>query len=322
MAADNIEALCHKAREALVQRQPDKARQLYMEALAIQADSPDVHYGLATVCFQLKDLVSASHHFQEVTRLDPQRAGAFINLGAVYNLLDQLDDAIEALRRGIQLDSHRAEGYYNLALVHRRKGQLDIAIQAYREALRVNPQMADAHFNLGNVYFEKEQYGLAVNHYKQALQLRPQWDKATQGMAQAETALAQFRRAGGRKDLPDVTLANPKPQNVDLDRPVDPVGQAEVLTNLHRATIESENCGRQYLKVVEEEIEGSIKELSACLLYQDTPVSELDAAVQKFEAAMANLRTAQRLFSGERGAGAHVWRQALQIIPVHKISDG
>jgi Tfp pilus assembly protein PilF len=265
-----------------------------MQALALKSDSPDVHYGLATVCFQLKDLHSASHHFKEVTRLDPLRAGAFINLGAVYNLLDQLDDAIAALRRGIQLDSHRAEGYYNLALVHRRKGQLDMAVQAYREALRVNPQMADAHYNLGNVYFEKEQYSLAVNYYKQALQLRPNWDKATNGLAQAQKALGQLRGDDLFGDVPTVTIDNPPPPNLDLDRTVDPVAQSETLTNLHRATIESENCNRHFLKVVEHEIEPAIKELSSCLLYPDTPVSELDQSIQKFEAALASMRTAHR----------------------------
>src|SRR5215471_5113440 len=134
MVAESVEVLCMKAREAIAQRNPEKARQLYLQALGIRSDVPDVHYGLATVCFQLKDLHSAAHHFREVTRLDPLRAGAFINLGAVYNLLDQLDEAIAALRRGIQLDSHRGEGYYNLALVYRRKHQPELALQAYREA--------------------------------------------------------------------------------------------------------------------------------------------------------------------------------------------
>ena len=42
-----------------------------------------------------------------MTRLDPKRAGAYINLGAIYNLLDQLDDAINVLRKGIGLDPRR-----------------------------------------------------------------------------------------------------------------------------------------------------------------------------------------------------------------------
>src|SRR5881392_837129 len=105
MAKENVETLCQKAQMAVAQGEYEAARQQYLQALGLKSDSPDVHYGLATVCFLLNDLPSAAHHFKEVTRLDPLRAGAYINLGAAYNLLDQLEDAIQALRRGIQLDT-------------------------------------------------------------------------------------------------------------------------------------------------------------------------------------------------------------------------
>ena len=85
MPAESVELLCQKAREAVEQRNPEKARQLYRQALGLRGDSPDVHYGLATACFLLNDLDSAAYHFKEVTRLDPLRPGAYINLGAVYN---------------------------------------------------------------------------------------------------------------------------------------------------------------------------------------------------------------------------------------------
>jgi tetratricopeptide (TPR) repeat protein len=297
MIAESVEVLCARARDALAQRAPEKARELYLRALTLEDDSPDIHYGLASVCFQMKDLRSALHHFEEVTRLDPHRAGAFINLGALYNLMDRLDDAVQALRRGIQLDAHRGEGYYNLALVYRRKGQNDLAIQAYREALRVNPQMADAHYNLGNVYFDKQQFGLALNHYKQALQLRPNWDKALHGLASVQTAVAEEKArqtpppAGDTPSTPTPTA--PPTRSVDMERTVDPTTQGELLTILHQATIESEQSGKVYLGVIEKEIEPAIKELSSALLYQDTSAGELDACVQKFEAALATMRTSQ-----------------------------
>src|SRR3984893_3125293 len=170
MVSESVDSLCHKARQAVAAGDHDDARQLYLQGLGLKPDSPDVHYGLATVCFLVHDLAGAAYHFKEVTRLDPLRAGAYINLGAVYNRLNQLDEAIPALRRGIQLDMNRAEGYYNLGLVYRRKGQPDMAIQAYREATLVNPRMADAHYNLGNLYLEKGQFGLAIAHYRQALE--------------------------------------------------------------------------------------------------------------------------------------------------------
>ncbi len=101
MAAESVEGLLQRARECMEQRNWERARQFYLQALGLRADSPDVHYGLATVYFQLHDLNSAAHHFREVTRLDPLRAGAHINLGAVYNLLDQLDEALPALRAAL-----------------------------------------------------------------------------------------------------------------------------------------------------------------------------------------------------------------------------
>jgi tetratricopeptide (TPR) repeat protein len=293
MVAESVEVLCMKARDAIAQRNPEKARQLYLQALGLQADVPDVHYGLATVCFQLKDLHSAAHHFKEVTRLDPQRAGAFINLGAVYNLLDQLDDAVPMLRRGIQLDTHRAEGYYNLALVYRRKGQPDMAIQAYREALRVNPQMADAHYNLGNVFMEKGQASIAATHYKQALLLRPNWDKAQSGLAEVEAHLRELSRQPVVVD-PDTAGAPVAPPPIDMDRTVDPNAHGDLLAVVHKATIESEAHGREFLSVLENEIEPAIKELSSALLYHDTTAAELDQCVEKFETAIGRMRSAQK----------------------------
>jgi Tfp pilus assembly protein PilF len=300
MVAESVEVLCQRARTAMEQRSPEKARQLYLQALGIKPDSPDVHYGLATVCFQLKDLPSAAYHFKEVTRLDPLRAGAYINLGAIYNLLDQMDDAIPALRRAIQLDSHRAEGYYNLGLVYRRKGQSELAVQAYREAIRVNPRMADAHYNLANICLEKGQYYHAVTHYRHALALRPNWDKAVDGLAQAEASRAAEAEERAEAMAPAEAppsrsaAAAAATAKIDPEKMVDPMVHGNLLSTLHKATIESESYGRSFLKILEGEIEPAIKELSSCLLYPDTSLTELDQCVQKFEVAIQSMRTAQR----------------------------
>ena len=296
MPVENIEALSQRAREAMEQRKWEKARQLYLQALTMKSDSPDIHQGLAMVCFQLRDLPSAAYHFKEVTRLDPQRAGAFINLGAVYNLLEQYDDALATLRQGIQLDSHRAEGYYNLGLVFRRKDQNEQAIQAYREALRLNPRMADAHYNLANMYLEKNQFRQAVSHYRKALELRPNWDKATTGLADAEDSLRRAEQApqvqaSAKSSEPAIVPQAVKPSS---EKTVDPRQHGELLTILHKATIESENYNRVFVRIVEGEIEPALKELTTCLLRPDTFASELDHCVHKFENAIRSMRVAQR----------------------------
>jgi tetratricopeptide (TPR) repeat protein len=295
MAPDKIERLCLKAREAIAQRDWERAKQVYLMALGLRSDLPDVHYGLATVYFQLRELTSAAHHFKEVTRLDPMRAAAYINLGAVHNLLGQLDDAVAALRRGIQLDPQRVEGYYNLGLVYRRKGQIDLAIQAYREAIRINPRMADAHLNLANLFLDKQQYRQALQFYEGALQVRPGWDRALEGREHVHGLMsgeipASEPAAPGRGPAKVVAPAG------DLDRVADPTLHGALLTALHQTTIISEEVGRQFQRILLEEVEPAIKELSSCLLYPEGPRSELDECVHKFEQALRHLQATQVTF--------------------------
>jgi tetratricopeptide (TPR) repeat protein len=291
MVPGKIEKLCLKARQAIAARDWEKAKQAYLMALGLKSDMPDIHYGLATVYFQLQELTSAAHHFREVTRMDPLRAGAFVNLGAVLNLLGQFDEAITALRRGIQLDPQRVEGYYNLGLVYRRKSQTDLAIQAYREALRLNPRMADAALNLANLFLDKNQPRQAIQHYEQALQIRPGWDKALDGKTHAEDLL---RPKTEEEELAEATGTGKQAPVGGLDRTADPHEHAHLLSALHATSTESENFGRQFQQVLIESVEPAIKELSSCLLYPDGSRIELDACIHRFEAAVERMRSLQQ----------------------------
>jgi Flp pilus assembly protein TadD len=295
MGPDKVEKLCQRAQLAIAERDWDKAKQAYLMALGLRSHLPDVHYGLATVYFQQRELTSAAHHFREVTRLDPLRAGAYINLGAVLNLQSNYDEAVSALRRGIQLDSQRVEGYYNLGLVYKRKGQADLAITAYKEALRLNPRMADAHLNLGNLYLEREQPRQALYHYEQAVALRGGWEKALDGIDQAKAALAGATAAkSAAPGTQVVPIRAAAPAAADLDRMVDPMAHGAFLSNLHQATIVSEETGRLLQKIVGEEVEPVLKELSAVLLHTHGSRGELDGCLTKFETALNRMRTAHQ----------------------------
>jgi tetratricopeptide (TPR) repeat protein len=230
-------------------------------------------------------------------RLDPLRPGAHINLGAVYNRLEEFEEAIPALRRGIQLDPHRAEGYYNLGLVYKNTSQTNLAVQAYLEATRINPRMVDAHYNLANIYLELGKYAQAITHYRKVLELRPNWDKAMDGLAQAEGALEEESPApkenAKKQPAPQVAEEKEPAASDDPNRIVDPYLHGALLTTLHQATIESENHGRQFLQILEAEVEAAIKDLSACLLNTSHNMS-LTQCVTKFEEALQKIRTVQK----------------------------
>lgn len=288
--ASTIDDLRHQAQEALAQGDYAQARQFYRQALAAHGDHPDVHYGLATVCFLLNDLHGAAYHFMEVTRLDPMRAGAFINLGAVYNRLGRTEDAIGALQKGIQLDRTRAEGYYNLGVVYRACNQLELAIQAYREATRINPRMADAHYNLANIYLERENFPMAISHYRHALELRPTWEKAQRGL---ESAQAAQNPEAAERAAPQAPKSSAT-RRLDPDRLLDPNFHGTMLRDMHQAIISMDRQGHQLLHVLQDDIERVIRDLSSCLLFPNNPGNDLNGQIQKFNVVAALLQQLQQ----------------------------
>jgi tetratricopeptide (TPR) repeat protein len=286
MVPGKIEKLLLKAKQAIAARDWEKAKQAYLMALGFKSDLPDIHYGLATVYFQLQEFTSAAHHFKEVTRLDPLRAGAYVNLGAVHNLLHQFDDAIAALRRGIQIDPQRVEGYYNLGLVYRHKGQIELAIQAYREAVRINPRMADAHLNLANLLLDKNQLRQAMEHYDHALGIRPGWDKALDGKAHVEALL----EPPTEQETIQAVVKTAKHDVEDLNRILDPMHDGEMLTWVHSISSETETFGKQIEQLLLEQVEPAVKELGVTLLNPDGSRIALHNSIGRFEGVVDQLR--------------------------------
>lgn len=282
MPKETVDTLSRQAQEALARGDNDRARELFQRALGQRSDLPDVHYGLATVCFLLNDLASAAYHFREVTRLDPLRAGAYVNLGAVYNRLDQLDDAVPMLKRGIQLDSGRAEGYYNLGLVYRRLGKLEDAIEAYRQAVKANPRMADAHFNIANIYLEQGHFSQSVLHYQHALQVRPTWEKAQHGLENAQAALED---AVGEDHAGEVEA------DARMQRHLDPAVHGNLLSALHKTTIDAESQSRALFNELSQGLEPAMRQLLQNILDPNNSSREIQHWLELFEKAAANFRT-------------------------------
>src|SRR5262249_6872321 len=154
----------------------------------------------------------------------------------------------------------------------------------YREATRVNPRMPDAHFNLGNLFLEKGQPGLAIAQYKLALDLRPNWDKALAKLEQAQTAHAGRAAKNQPVIPPPVVSTVATPSALDPNRVIDPNLHGNQLRAMHKGTVDLDKHGREFLRILESEVERAIKELSNCLFFPDTSATELDGYTAKLEA--------------------------------------
>jgi tetratricopeptide (TPR) repeat protein len=285
MVPNKVELLCARAQQAMAARDWDKAKQYYLLALDFRADTAEVHYGLATVYFQQGDMANAAHHYMEVTRLEPSRARAFINLGAALHKLGEFEDAEIALCKGLQIDSRLGEGFYLLGLVHKSRRQIDKALLAFTEALRCNPRLAEALLGKGEAHIAKYQPELALSCIEEALRLRPNWDKA---LLSHQVAHDMVSRLPTRKTEQDAV-----PEAIGGSRTVDPETDRVLLTELHQLAGFTEKKGELLVKILGEQLAPLLVELSRLLINPKSLRSDLATCLTQFESALERMHSAR-----------------------------
>src|SRR5205085_893549 len=122
------------------------------------------------------------------------------------------------------------------------------------------------------------------------------WEKATQGLTNAQEALeaaSGIEEETQQEASPGAAKPAPAAAPIDPHRMVDPDLHGVLLNALHKATIESENHGRAFHRLIADELEPVIKELSFCLISPDVTISVLDACIAKFEGALTHMRNAR-----------------------------
>lgn len=129
--------------------------------------------------------------YEKALKLDPQSAGALVNLGTIHFNARNWKDAERYYLKAIAADSEYALAHFDLANLYDERGDRERALKYYQAALRISPNYADAHYNLALLYQGANQPMKAVQHWTAYLKLDPtsQWANI------ARRELAKLRRA-------------------------------------------------------------------------------------------------------------------------------
>lgn len=131
-------------------------------------------------------------------------------LGNLYFLSGQYQQAMHAYRRSIELDRNYGRPYSNLALTYVQQGKYDEAIDLYRrsiELLAEDKEKALTYNRLGNVFRHVKDYQQAVVAYRSADALDPESEDGSERPGWA-TAPTQEKR-------PDPPVAGETPLAID-----------------------------------------------------------------------------------------------------------
>ena len=166
------------------------------QAIALTADATaeeqflagNVHAGLG----QFDQALSA---YEATLKLEPNKAGAFTNIGVVYYQTGKLDDAIGQFKKALELDAQDAETHYLLGAAYVQKDNLPEAEAEFNTALGLKPELAPAHIGLGNIYLLGQQYDQAIAALEKALALQSDSPEALFAIGQAYGAAGKTTEA-------------------------------------------------------------------------------------------------------------------------------
>lgn len=154
--------LMAEARKQLKAKNLPKAIQTLQSAAEAAPDDSSVFELLGMCHFSMKQHEEAESAFQKVTRLMPQVASGWINLGATQNVLANYTVASKSLRKALKCDRQSASAYYNLGIAQKGLKMNSNAVSAYQEAIRIDPNLAEAYANLANMFIDMKNNKQAI----------------------------------------------------------------------------------------------------------------------------------------------------------------
>jgi O-antigen ligase len=138
-------------RDFLKEIPPDLSieQQRILESIKNQPANPDHYHELGNLFVKSGKMDDAQKAFEKELQLNPQSAGAYLNLGNIYLLTSESDPrrielAGDCYKKSIQLDPNKVEGHFDLAYVYFLHRDLKSALRELDAVLKIDPQNAKA----------------------------------------------------------------------------------------------------------------------------------------------------------------------------------
>lgn len=159
--------------------------------------------------FDAHQLQEAKRLYQQICAKDRADDYAWIMLGIIHGVLNELEEAEGCLKKAVLLNSQCFEAYYNLGRTQYGKGKLEMAIASYQKALSLKQDHIDTLVGLGLSYAGMEEWIQAQQFYEKALRVNSKHAATLDNLAnclrsqgRTELAISYYRQA---------CAANPRP---------------------------------------------------------------------------------------------------------------
>jgi tetratricopeptide (TPR) repeat protein len=177
-----------------ISRQPSKPATVFANDFYPRSKANEKLFRAAQNAVNRKSYESAISSLRQLLKSDPLDFQAWTELGTVYLLQQNLDEA----ERGYLTALHERPSFFlaslDLGRLYLIQKKFEKAVDALAQAVKVKPESADANYFLGEAYLQAKRGSIAVGYFNAALRLDPQ------GMAEVHLRLAALYNGAGIRD--------------------------------------------------------------------------------------------------------------------------
>jgi Tfp pilus assembly protein PilF/peroxiredoxin len=175
--------------------QPERARDAFERALALQPDLAEASNDLGALLARGGNLEAAIARFREALASEPEYPDALNNLGYALLLTGHNEEARGLYEKALALQPDFPEALNNLGLLVGRAGDLDRAERYFREALARRADYGEAANNLALVLVSRNEEDAAVRLLEGFLERAPQFESAYVTLAKIHLRANRTREA-------------------------------------------------------------------------------------------------------------------------------
>lgn len=111
--------------------------------------------------------------YEKALEIDPDLAGALVNLGTLYFNQQNWERCEFYYRRAVQVRPDYPLAHFNLGNLFDEQGDWENALKHYESALQLDPDYADAHYNLALLYQSHGEPLKSIRHWRIYIKLDP-----------------------------------------------------------------------------------------------------------------------------------------------------
>jgi S1-C subfamily serine protease/Tfp pilus assembly protein PilF len=145
----------------------------------------DPDFLAAENALQKDDAAGALKLLNGIAAKYPENDAFLFKLGAVYERLNLLDDAVQAYQHALKLEPTSGIGWASLGSTLAKLKRFAEAKDAARQAVKQSPDYGPAWALLGKLYSEESRYADAADAYQKAAQLTPKDAEVWRSLAES-----------------------------------------------------------------------------------------------------------------------------------------